>query len=163
MPSFDAVSKLDMQLMDNAINVTRKELQNRYDLKDAKVEIDLDKKEEVVKLSASNDMALDSVIDILISRMVKQGVDGTCLDYSKESYPSGPLVKRELALRTGIEKDIAKKMVKLVKDSGLKVQAAIMDDMVRVTGKKVDDLQEAIALFRASDLGIPLQFVNMKS
>jgi cyclic-di-GMP-binding protein len=102
-------------------------------------------------------------VDILLSRLVKQGIDGRSLDLTKEEYPSGPVVKKELPVRTGVDKEMSKKIVKLIKDSNIKVQASIMDDIIRVTGKKTDDLQEVIAMLRGSKLEIPLQFVNMKS
>ena len=95
--------------------------------------------------------------------MVKQGLDATALDFSAQEFPSGPMIKKDIKVKAGIEKEDAKKIVKLIKDSKAKVQAAIMDDQIRVTGKKIDDLQEVIGLLRRSDLGMPLQFVNMKS
>jgi uncharacterized protein YajQ (UPF0234 family) len=163
MPSFDIVSKVDAQTLDNAVNTAIKEISNRYDLKDAKTEVALDKKTSVITLTANHSMSINTLVDILMSRMAKQGIDGRSLDLSKDEYASGPVVKKELPVRTGVDKEMSKKIVKLIKDSNLKVQAAIMDDMVRVTAKKIDDLQEVIAMLRGSKLDIPLQFVNMKS
>ena len=163
MPSFDIVSKVDAQTLDNAVNVAKKDVANRYDLKDAKTEIELDKKGSIIHLTANHSMSINTLVDILISRMVKQGIDGRSLDLSKDEYPSGPVVKKDLAVRTGIEKEVAKDIVKLIKNSNIKVTAAIMDDIIRVTGKKLDDLQEVIALLRTSKVEVPLQFVNMKS
>ncbi|HSZ71872.1 MAG TPA: DUF520 family protein, partial [Cytophagaceae bacterium] len=122
-----------------------------------------DKKTSVITLTANHSMSINTLVDILMSRMAKQGIDGRSLDLSKDEYASGPVVKKELPVRTGVDKEMSKKIVKLIKDSNLKVQAAIMDDMVRVTAKKIDDLQEVIAMLRGSKLDIPLQFVNMKS
>lgn len=163
MPSFDIVSKVDLQTLDNAINTVKKEINNRYDFKGSPVEIDLDKKEMIVKLEVESDMKLDQVIDVLISRSMRQGLAAEIYDLSKEHYVSGKVVKKEVPVRNGIKQDDAKKIVKMIKDSGLKVQAAIMDDIVRVTAKKIDDLQEVIQKCREANLGIALQYVNMKS
>ena len=163
MPSFDIVSKVDLQLLDNALNVTKKEITNRFDFKDSPVEIDLNKKDSKIDISAGDDMKMRQLIDVLISRSMKQGIDPAALDVSKEPYQSGKVVKKEVPVRNGLKQEDAKKIVKLIKDSGLKVQVQIMDDLVRVTGKKIDDLQAVIRLAQGSDLGVPLQFVNMKN
>jgi hypothetical protein len=163
MPSFDIVSKVDAQLLDNAVNVTRKEITNRFDFKDSHVVIDLDKKEYKIKIEASDEMKIRQLIDVLISRANKQGISPEAFDLSKEPYTSGKVVKTELPVKNGLKQDDAKKVVKLIKDSGLKVQASINDDLVRVTGKKIDDLQEVIQLCRNADLGLPLQYENMRS
>jgi hypothetical protein len=162
MPSFDIASKADVQLLDNAINITRKELITRFDFKDSKTEINLDKKNLVVNISTENDMRLNSVIDILRNRMIKQKVDPRCLDESKEHYPSGMLVKKEIKVKNGLEKESAKKIIADIKNSKLKVNSQIMDDIIRVSGKKIDDLQSVIALLRGKDYEQPLQFINMK-
>lgn len=163
MPSFDIVSKVDAQLLDNAVNVTRKEITNRFDFKDTHVVVDLNRKEYKIALEAADDMKIQQLIDVLISRSNKQGISPEAFDLSKEPYQSGKIVKVEVPVRNGLKQEDAKKIVKLIKDSGLKVQAQIMDDMVRVTGKKIDDLQEVIQLCRHSELGLPLQFENMRS
>jgi len=163
MPSFDIASKVDLQTLDNAINTVKKEITNRFDFKDSHVVIDLNKKDFIVNLEAESDMKMKQIIDVIISRGVKQGIDANAFDFSKDAYPSGKAVKKEVPVRNGLKQEDAKKIVKLIKDSGLKVQAQIMDDTVRVTGKKIDDLQEVIAKCRSANLGIPLQFVNMKS
>lgn len=163
MPSFDIVSKVDAQLLDNAVNVTRKEITNRFDFKDSPVEIDLDKKEYKLSLTTADDMKMRQLIDVLISRANKQGISPEAFDLSKDPYPSGKTVKQDVQVRNGLKQEDAKKVVKLIKDSGLKVQAQIMDDMVRVTGKKIDDLQSLIQLCRGAELGLPLQYENMRS
>jgi uncharacterized protein YajQ (UPF0234 family) len=163
MPSFDIASKVDGQTLDNAINTVKKEISNRFDFKDSIVEIDLNKKDFIVTLTVESEMKMKQVIDVLISRAMKQGIDGNAFNFDKDAYPSGKTLKKEVPVRNGLQQDDAKKVVKLIKDSGLKVQAQIMDDIVRVTGKKIDDLQEVIAKLRAADLKMPLQFVNMKS
>jgi cyclic-di-GMP-binding protein len=163
MPSFDIASKVDLQTLDNAINTVKKEITNRFDFKDSHVAIDLNKKEFIVNLEVESDMKMEQVIDVIISRSIKQGIEANAFDFSKDAYPSGKVVKKEVPVRNGLKQEDAKKIVKLIKDSGLKVQAQIMDDIVRVTGKKIDDLQEVIAKCREANFGVPLQFVNMKS
>ena len=163
MPSFDIVSKVDAQLLDNAVNVTRKEITIRFDFKDSPVEINLDKKEFKLSLTTSDEMKMGQLIDVLINRANKQGISPEAFDLSKEPYPSGKTVKQDVSVRNGLKQEDAKKVVKLIKDSGLKVQAQIMDDMVRVTGKKIDDLQQVISLCRGAELGLPLQYENMRS
>ncbi len=163
MPSFDIVSKVDAQALDNAVNVTTKEITNRFDFKGSHVEIKLDKKEFKISIETEDDMKMRQLIDVLINRAHKQNIAPEAFDLSKESYQSGKLTKQEVSVRNGLKQEDAKKIVKLIKDSGLKVQASINDDMVRVTGKKIDDLQEVIALCRGAELGIPLQYENMRS
>ncbi len=163
MPSFDFTSKVDLQTLDNAINVVKKEITNRFDFKGSHVVIDLNKKDFTVALEADSEMKLDQIKDVLISRSMKQGLAAEVYDFSKEPFISGKVTKVDVPVRNGIKQEDAKKIVKLIKDSGSKVQAAIMDDIVRVTGKKIDDLQEVIAASKSWGLNIPLQQVNMKS
>ncbi len=164
MPSFDIVSEVDHQSLDNAINTARKEILNRYDFNDSKTEIEFNKKELSLTLTTENSMRLKHVVDVLITRLVKQQIDPSALDQGKEEYASGNMVRKDLKIREGIEKDTARKVVKHIKDLKLKVETAIMDDKLRVTGKKIDDLQEVIAAVKAKqgDWGIPLQFTNFK-
>lgn len=163
MPSFDITSKVDLQTLDNAVNTVKKEIGNRFDFKGSHVVIELQKKDFKILLEADSDMKMEQITDVLISRSMRQGLDGNCFDMSKPILPSGKIVKKEVPVKNGIAQDDAKKIVKMIKDSGMKVQAAIMDDMVRVTGKKIDDLQGVIQLCKTSDLKIPLQYVNMKN
>ncbi len=165
MPSFDIVNKIDHQTLDNAVNTSKKEILTRFDFKGSKTEIDLDKKELVVRITTENDLRMKSVVKVIIERMIKQGLDAKSLDLSKEEYPSGAVWKKEIPVKEGLDKEIAKKIVKEIKDLDLKVQAAIMDDQLRITAKKIDDLQKVIALCRQKQdaWGVPLQFVNMKS
>lgn len=162
MPSFDIVSKVDAQALDNAVNVTTKEITNRFDFKGSHVVIDLDKKDFNIKLETDDDMKMRQLIDVLISRAHKQGIAPEAFDTSKQGAQSGKVWKKDVKVRNGLVQEDAKKIVKLIKDSGLKVQASINDDLVRVTGKKIDDLQSVIQLCRTSNLGIPLQYVNMR-
>lgn len=163
MPSFDLVSKVDLQTLDNAINTVEKEIKNRYDFKGNHVVIDLNKKEFKLNLEAESEMKLSQVIDVLISRSMKQGLAAEIYDLKKEPHQSGKVMKQEIPVRNGISQEDAKKIVKLIKDSGFKVQAAIMDDIIRVTAKKIDDLQGVIQASKGWDLGLALQYVNMKN
>ena len=162
MPSFDIVSKVDTQAFDNAVNVTTKEITNRFDFKGSHVVINLDKKEYVLSLETEDDMKMRQLIDVLINRAHKQGIAPEAFDLSKEGSQSGKAWKKTIKVRNGLAQEDAKKIVKLIKDSGLKVQASINDDLVRVTGKKIDDLQTVIQACKNANTGIPLQYVNMR-
>ena len=162
MPSFDIASKLDAQLLDNAINVAKKDILNRWDFRDSKSTIELNKKELSLQVSTENDMRLDAIIDAIHSRMIKQGLDPRGLDESKEYYPSGPMIKKDIQVRQGLEKEAAKKIMKDIKDSKIKVTAQVMDDIIRVSSKNINDLQAVIALCRKGEYEVPLQFINMK-
>jgi cyclic-di-GMP-binding protein len=163
MPSFDIVSKVDQQVLDNAINITKKEITNRFDFKDSPVKIELNKKDMKIDLEADSDMKIKQITDVLISRSMKQGLDPLAFDFSKEPYVSGKTTKMEVPVRNGLNQEDAKKVTKLIKESGLKVQTQIMDDLVRVTAKKIDDLQAIIQLANSANLGIALQYINMRS
>lgn len=163
MPSFDFVSKVDAQALDNAVNVTKKEIVNRFDFKNSPVTIDLNKKEFTLNLETEDDMKMRQLIDVLINRAHKQGISPEAFDTSKEGFQSGKVWKKEVKVKNGLKQDDAKKIVKLIKDTGLKVQASIMDDVVRVTGKKIDDLQAVIQASKSWEVGLPLQFENMRS
>jgi len=163
MPSFDFASKVDLQTLDNAVNTVHKEIANRFDFKGSHVVIELNKKDFKVNLEADSEMKIGQIIDVMISRSMKQGLAAEIYDLSKEPFRSGKVVKKEVPVRNGIKQEDAKKIVKLIKDSGIKVQAAIMDDIIRITGKKIDDLQEVIQASKGWNLGIALQQTNMKS
>ena len=158
MPSFDVVSELDKHEVTNAVDNAIKELDRRYDLR-GKGSFEL--KDLTVHLTAEADFQLEQMLEILKLSLIKRKVDIQCLE-TKEAYPSGKSVKQEVTLREGIDKELAKKIVAHIKDAKLKVQAAIQGEQVRVTVKKRDDLQEAIALLRAHDFGMPLQFNNFR-
>ena len=164
MPSFDIVSKIDAQTLDNAINNAKKEILNRYDFSTSKSSIELDKKSNNLEIITEDDMRLKAITDSIISRFVKQNLDPNALDFEKPFYSiTGNMIKKEITVKEGIDKEVAKKIVKKIKDSNLKVQASIMEDQVRVQGKKLDDLQDVIALCRAENFGQPLQYINMRS
>lgn len=163
MPSFDIMSKVDAQLLDNAVNVTRKEVVNRYDFKDATVVVDLNKKDMKINLETDDDMKMRQLVEILINRANKQGISPHAFDLSKDPYQSGKTIKHDILVKNGLKQDDAKKITKLIKESGIKVQTQIMDDIIRVTSKKIDDLQEVIQLCKNADLNLALQFENMRS
>jgi uncharacterized protein YajQ (UPF0234 family) len=163
MPSFDIVSKVDIQTLDNAVNTVSKEIKNRFDFKGNHVVIDLNKKDFRLNLEADSEMKLGQIIDVLISKSLKQGLAAEIYDLSKEPFQSGKVVKKEVPVRNGISQEDAKKIVKLIKDQKFKVQASIMDDIVRVSGKKIDDLQAVIQASKGWDLGLALQYINMKN
>ncbi|MDU0369613.1 YajQ family cyclic di-GMP-binding protein [Hymenobacter endophyticus] len=163
MASFDIVSKVDPQTLENAVNTAKKELQTRYDLRDTKGGIELDKKANLITLTSENSMRVQALENILLTRIVKQGIDGTALDFSEEEQPNGALVKKVVKVRAGVDKEAGRKIIKAIKDAKVKVEAQMQDDQVRVTAKKIDELQAAIAAVRQASIGQPLQFINMKS
>ena len=163
MPTFDIVNKIDMQEVDNAVNNAKKEIATRYDLRQSRSELDLDRKEGVLKVLAADEMKLKAIQEIVITQLVRRKIESKGLTFSEPEGTSQGHLKCEGTFAQGIDKDTARKIVKIVKDTKLKVQAAIQDDQVRVTGKKLDHLQSVIAAVKEEDLGIPLQFVNMKS
>ena len=162
MASFDIVSKVDIQKLDNAINVANREIATRYDFHDSKTTLELDKKTLMLHIVTENDMRLKSVEAIIIGRLVKQGIDSNCLDFGKELYASGNMVKKDIKVKQGIDKDNARKIVKLVKETGLKVQASIMDEQVRITGKKIDDLQKVQSVLDKAKVEVPIQYENYR-
>ena len=162
MASFDISSKTDAQTLDNAINVAKKEILNRFDFRDSKSEVELNKKDLTISIVTEHDMRLNAIIDAIHSRMMKQGLDPRCLDESKAHYPSGMVIKKDIKVRQGIDKEVSKKILKDIKDSKIKVTAQLMDDIIRVSSKSINDLQGVMAICRQGDYEVPLQFVNMK-
>ena len=163
MPSFDIQSKVDPQTLDNAINTVKRELEKRYDLRGSNSSVEFDKKALTVKLATEDHLKLDAILDILLERSTKQHVDVKSYDLSEEPVPSGKLLYRTVKVKQGIDRETAKKIVKFIKETGLKVQAQITDDTVRVTGKKIDDLQKVMNSVKGHEFDVPLQFDNMKS
>ena len=160
MPSFDVVSELDKHEVTNAVENAVKELDRRYDLK-GKGSFEFKEKDLTVNLTAEADFQLEAMIEILKLSLVKRKIDVQCLEV-KDAFASGKLMKQEAVLKEGIDKELAKKIVAHVKDAKLKVQAAIQGEQVRITGKKRDDLQEAMAHLRKANVGVPLQFENFR-
>ncbi|MDY7561798.1 MULTISPECIES: YajQ family cyclic di-GMP-binding protein [unclassified Pseudomonas] len=158
MPSFDVVSELDKHEVTNAVDNAIKELDRRYDLKGKGT---FEFKELTVNLTAEADFQLEAMIEILKLCLLKRKIDAKCLEV-KDAFASGKLMKQEAVLKEGIDKELAKKIVAHIKEAKLKVQAAIQGEQVRVTGKKRDDLQEAMAVLRGQDFGMPLQFNNFR-
>lgn len=162
MPSFDIVSKIDLQEIDNAVNSVLRELTNRYDFKGAKFSIEFKEKDNLILIAAEDDYKLGAIRDSLKVFATKRGIDARAFDFQKEEKATGNSLRQEVKLRNGIEQEIAKKITKHIKDTKMKVQASIRGDEVRVDGKKIDDLQEAIAILRAANFEVPLQFINFR-
>ena len=160
MPSFDIVSEVNLVEVKNALDQSNKEITNRYDFKgsDARVEL----ADKIMTAYADSDFQLDQVKDVLLGKLAKRDVDVRCLDYAKVEKVSGNKVKQAITVKVGVETDLAKKLVRLIKDSKLKVQAAIQGDAVRVSGAKRDVLQETIAMVRKEVTDFPLQFNNFR-
>jgi cyclic-di-GMP-binding protein len=160
--SFDVVSKVDMQEVKNAVDQAEKMVTTRFDLKDTNSTLELDDKAKTIKLASDNEVALKAVVDILQSALHRRGVDIKALKLDDVEQAAKGTVRQSASIRQGLDSDTAKKIVKIIKDTGLKVQAAIQGDQVRVTGKVRDDLQAVIAKLKASDLEVPLQFENYR-
>ena len=160
MPSFDIVSRIDLQEVDNAVNITRKAILSRFDFRQSKTEITLDKKEKKIRVTTEDDMKMRAVQEGLIENLVKRKVDTKGLEVKLSQMAAQGMIQREISIKEGVDSDTARNIVKMIKDKKLKVQAAIQESQVRVTGKKIDDLQEVIQMLRAGNLPIPLQFVN---
>ncbi len=160
MPSFDVVCETDMQEMDNAVNQVRKEITTRYDFKGSKASIEL--ADGVITVIGDDDYKVNTITEILRSKLVRRKLDPKCLDYGNMEDASGGTKRQLITIRQGISKELAKDIVKRVKQEKLKVQAAIQGDQVRVTGKKRDDLQSVMALIRDMDADRPLMFTNFR-
>jgi uncharacterized protein YajQ (UPF0234 family) len=160
MPSLDVVSQVDRQEVDNALNQTRKEVGQRYDFKGSKTEIREDGDD--LHIVSDDEHKVKAVVDVLQSKLVRRGVSLKALVYGTIEPAAGGLAKQTITLQQGIDTDKAKHIVKLIKDSKIKVQAQIQADQVRVTGKKRDDLQAVIQLLKQQDLDLPLQFTNFR-
>lgn len=162
MPSFDIVNEINAQEVDNAINNTRKEVSTRYDFRGLHTVVEFHKKENRIHLVAAENMKLQAVKDMLIKHFIKRKLEPKALEYGSEEGTSQGHVKMDVTIKEGIDRETAKKIVKVIKSLKLKVQPAIQDNQIRVSGKKIDDLQEVIRHLKSKNFGIPLQFVNMK-
>ena len=162
MASFDIVSRIDLQEVDNAVNITKKAIFSRFDFRNSKTEINLDKKDKKIHLITEDDMKLRAVQDTLVENLVKRKVDRKCLEAKPSEMAAQGMIQRDIAIKEGVDSETARSIVKMIKDRKLKVQAAIQENQVRVTAKKIDDLQEVIQMLRATNLSIPLQFINMQ-
>lgn len=162
MPSFDVVSKIDLQEVDNAVNGVNREIGNRYDFKTVKWNIELNKKDKEITINAESDYCLEQIQLSLKSCFVKRGLDPVSLDFQKEEKASGLSIRQLIKIKEGIDQESAKKITKYFKQSKLKVQASIQGDEVRISGKSRDDLQAAIQEIKKLDLNLPLQFINFR-
>ncbi len=160
--SFDIVSEIDFQEVDNAVNQSIKEIRQRYDLKDSKTEVELNKNDKLILINSKDDYALKASIDILQSKFLKRKLSLKALKLEEVEPASGGRLKQTINLQSGISKDNAKKITKLIKELKLKVNAQIMDERVRVQGPKKDELQVAINAVKEADLDFPTQFTNYK-
>ncbi len=162
MPSFDVVSRVDMQEIDNAINQVKKEISTRYDFRGSKTQLDFDRKEAKITILTEDDMKLRALRDMLIAKIVRRSIEADALDFGTAEKAGGDMLRQTVTIVNGIDIETARKVVKLVKDTKMKVQAAIQGDEVRITGKQRDDLQQVITLLKEADIGMPLQFVNYR-
>ena len=162
MPSFDIVNQLNHQEVDNAVNNTLKEISTRYDFKGLHTEVTFSKKANRIDLLAAESMKLKAVKEMLTRNFIKRGLDPKVLEFGEEEGTTSGAVKQSAVIHEGIDRETAKKIVKEIKNTKLKVQPSIMDDQVRVSGKKIDDLQDVIQLLKSRKFAVPLQFINMK-
>ena len=162
MPSFDIVSEVNQVEVHNAVDQANKEVSTRFDFKGSDARIEINDKDKILTLFGDDDFKLSQVRDVLTAKLAKRGVDTRCLKFDSGESISGNKMKQPVTVREGIEQDLAKKIIKLLKDSKMKVQGSIQGDVVRVTGAKKDLLQEAIALIRKSINDFPLQYKNFR-
>ena len=162
MPTFDIVSKVDLQEVDNAVNNVRKELDTRFDFRNVKTDLELNRKEKVLHVVTGDEMKIRAIQDLLKMHFTRRKLDPKSMEFKELEATSQGRVKMDILIKEGISKDTAQKIVKLIKAQKLKVQAAIQDEQGRVTGKQIDDLQSVIRLLDDQEFDVPLQHVNMK-
>ncbi len=162
MPSFDIVSKIDLQEVDNAVNSVNRELSNRYDFKGAKFSIEIDQKDKKININAPDEYKLGQIGDSIKVYMTKRGIDVKALDFGKEESAANNSYRQTVKLKDGIEQELAKKITKEIKSKKMKVQASIRGDELRVEGKKRDDLQEVMNLLKSANYDAALQFINFR-
>lgn len=162
MPSFDIVSEVNQVEVHNAVDQCNKEVSNRFDFKGSDARVEINEKEKILAVFADDDFKLGQVRDVLTGKLAKRGIDVRCLELGSVEKISGNKVKQNITIRAGVEQDLGKKIIKLIKDSKLKAQGSIQGDAVRVSGAKKDTLQEVIALMRKSITDFPLQFKNFR-
>ena len=162
MPSFDIVSTFDMQEVDNAVNTVKRDISTRYDLKGTQAKIDLNKIDKYIIIVADNEMHLTAIRDMLENRSVSRKISLKTFDFQDEEHAAGMTMRQLVKLREGISKENATKINKMIKSMKIKVQSQIQGEQLRVTGKKIDDLQSVISSLNEADLEIPLNYVNMK-
>ncbi|MDR3105617.1 MAG: YajQ family cyclic di-GMP-binding protein [Yokenella regensburgei] len=162
MPSFDIVSEVDIQEARNAVENAVRELETRFDFRNVEATIELNEKNQTIKVLSESDFQVNQLLDILRAKLLKRGIEGSSIEVPEEFLHSGKTWSVEAKLKTGIDSAVAKKIVKLIKDSKLKVQTQIQGEEIRVTGKSRDDLQSVMALVRGGNLGQPFQFKNFR-
>jgi uncharacterized protein YajQ (UPF0234 family) len=162
MPTLDIVSVVDTQTLDNAINNVKREIATRYDFRRIVTEISYNRKEKLIHISSGDEMKVKAITETLVGQCNRLKLSPKCLEPGKIEPGAQGTAKRDVKVKEGISKETGQKIVKFIKASGLKVQAALQDDQVRVTGKQIDDLQEVMRLLLEQDYDVPLQFVNMK-
>ncbi|HJX69688.1 MAG TPA: YajQ family cyclic di-GMP-binding protein [Dehalococcoidia bacterium] len=163
MPSVDVVSKVDLQALDNAINNVKREILTRFDFKNVNTEITFDRKAKSIHIVSGDDWKVKTITEMLIGQCTRFKLDAKCLDLKEIEATSNGRAKIDIFIKEGIPRETGQKIVKLIKDLKVKVQTAIQDDQVRLTGKKIDDLQEIMRLLKEQDYDIPLQFTNMRN
>jgi uncharacterized protein YajQ (UPF0234 family) len=163
MPSFDIVSSFNIQEIDNAVNMVIRDIANRYDFRGSKTSVTLDKGDKSITILADNTMQLAAVVDMLKSRAIARSVSLKVFEFHEEEAAAGTSLRQKVSLKEGIDRDRAKKINKMIKDKKFKVQPQIQGDQLRVTAKKIDDLQSVISMLKGENLDIELQFINMKS
>lgn len=162
MPSFDVVNKVDMQEISNTVNNAKKEILQRFDFRGSNTEVELDEKAKHITVTTEDEMKMEAVRDILLTHATRRKLDVNCLEFKETQAAGGKTLRREVIIKEGIEQVLAKKMVKDIKEKKMKVQASIQGDELRISGKKIDDLQAVIALLKGGNYEIPLQFINMR-
>ena len=163
MPSFDVVSKFDMQEVDNAVNMVKRDIANRFDFKGSSADLELNKNENSIKIKADNEYQIKAVVDMLEKRAISRKVSIKTFEYKDIEQATGMSIRQIVKLKEGIDKDSASKINKLIKSQKIKVQSQIQGDQLRVTGKKIDDLQKIIEIIKEENPSLPLQFINMRS
>ena len=162
MPSFDIVSSFNMQEVDNAVNMVVRDISQRYDFRGSSTKVTLDKGQKSITIEADNTMQLSAVVDMLKSRAISRKVSLKVFKFHEEESAAGTSIRQRVSLREGIDRDRAKSINKMIKDKKLKVQSQIQGEQLRVTGKKIDDLQSVISMLKSANLDIEIQYVNMK-
>jgi cyclic-di-GMP-binding protein len=163
MPSLDVVNSVDLQSLDNAVNNTKREVATRFDFRNIKTEIEFNRKDKVIHVVSGDEWKVKTVKDLLVGQCVRQKVDPKSLETGPIDVATTTLARVDIKIKEGIDKETAQKIVKYIKGLKIKLQPAILDDKLRITGKQIDDLQEIMRLLRDQDWGVPLQFVNLKS
>jgi uncharacterized protein YajQ (UPF0234 family) len=162
MPSFDVVNKVNMQEVSNVVNNASKEILQRYDFRGSNTQLEWESQDSRIVVRTEDEMKMEAVREILINHGTRRKLDAECMDFKDVEAAGGKTLRREVLIRQGIDQDTARKIVKDVKGTKIRVQVSIQGDELRVSGKKRDDLQAVISLLESGDYGVPLQFVNMR-